>query len=324
MTVRRREFITLLGGAAAWPLGVRAQQAAMPVIGMLNLPGPPPGASLEYLRRTLMEHGYVEGRNVSIEYRGAENHAERIAALAADLVRSRVALIVTLSEPSVALAAIAATTTIPIVFTSGSDPVRDGLVTSLNRPGGNATGVTFFAGELGPKRLELLRELVPRGSLIAALSNLQAKDAKEVVKDLEAAAHGVGQEIAVLTASSPSEIDQAFANMNEGHVGGLVVTGNGFLANRVNQITSLAARYRIPTIYFQRSFVEAGGLMSYGDDRLASWRQVANYIDRILKGEKAGDLPVVRPTKFDLVINLKTAQMLGLVVPPTLRVLPPR
>jgi putative ABC transport system substrate-binding protein len=286
---------------------------------MLGTQGP--GGSVGYLRTTLMERGYVEGRNISIEFRGAENRAGQLPALVADLVRSHVAVIVTVSEPSIALAAKAATTTIPIVFTTGGDPIRDGLVTSLNRPGGNTTGVTFFAAELGPKRLQLLRELVPQGSIIAVLVNLQFRDAQELVTDLDAAAHGVGQEIVVLSASSPSDIDRAFASMSGEHIGGLIVTGNAFLANRVGQITSLAARYRIPTIYFRRSFVEAGGLMSYGDDRLESWRQVANYVGRILKGEKAGDLPVVQPTKFELVINLKTAKTLGLTVPLTLRAL---
>jgi putative tryptophan/tyrosine transport system substrate-binding protein len=319
--MRRREFIAGLGGAAAiaWPRRARAQQPALPVIGYLDSLDPQTGAfALSLFRKVLSEAGYVEGRNVAIEFRWAEGQVDRLPALAADLVRRRVAVIVTVSSADVALAAKASTATIPIVFTSGGDPVQSGLVASLNRPGGNATGVSLLGVELGPKRLEMLRELVPQAATIACLVNSNNTTAQPFITDVQAAARSVGQQIVILNAGTTTEIDKAFETMGRQQVGGLIVMGDRFLTGRRDQLVALAACYRIPASYFARSFVEAGGLMSYGDDRLELWRQAANYIRRILKGEKPADLPVVQPTKLELVINLKTARTLGLTVPNTL------
>jgi putative ABC transport system substrate-binding protein len=319
--IQRREFIPLLGGAAAWPLAARAQQAAVPVVGYLDLLGPETGAgALALFRKALMESGYVEGRNISFEYRWAEGKLEQLPALAADLVRHKVAVIVTVSDSTIALAAKAATTSIPIIFTSGGDPIRDGIVATLNRPGGNITGVSYFVHELASKRLELLHELVSRDSPIGVLSGPQTGQPVQVM-DLLAAARKIGQQGLVFRANTPAGIDEALAKMDEQHIGGLILTGNRFLTSRAGQVVALAAHYRIPAIYYTRSFVDAGGLMSYADDRYESWRQATNYVARILKGEKPGDLPVVQPTKFELVINLKTANSLGLTIPPLLRAL---
>jgi putative ABC transport system substrate-binding protein len=321
--MKRREFIAGLGGAAAvWPLAARAQQAAMPVIGYLDSLGLQTGAfALGLFRKALGEAGYVEGRNVAIEFRWAEGQVDRLPALAAELVRRRVAVIVTVSDPVAALAAKAATATIPIVFTSGEDPVRTGLVTSLNRPGGNVTGVSFFVNELGPKRLEMLRELVSEATAVALLVNpANGASTEPFITDMRAAADNVGQRIIIFGAGTAAEIDEAFASMARQRAGGVIVSGDRFFSGRSGQLITLAARYRIPASYFTRSFVAAGGLMSYGDDRLESWRQAAVYVGRILKGDKPADLPVVQPTKFELVINLKTARALGLTVSPALLV----
>jgi putative ABC transport system substrate-binding protein len=315
--MRRREFISLLGSAAAaWPLTARAQKPT-PVIGYLDLLGPQTGATaLALFRRALAEAGYVEGRNISIEYRWAEGRANRLPELAADLVRRQVAVIVTPSDYTIALAAKAATATIPIVFTTGNDPVARGLVSSLNRPGGNMTGVTYFVTEMAPKRLELLREIIRQGSSIASLAGPRPQ-----VSDLQLAAHRIGQELMEFMAGTPAEIDEAFAKMAQQHAGGLILNGSRLLTSHTSEIVALAARYRIPAIYYVRSFVDGGGLMSYSDDRYESWRQAAIYVSRILKGEKPGDLPVVQPSKFELVINLKTANALDITVPPLLRAL---
>jgi putative tryptophan/tyrosine transport system substrate-binding protein len=322
--MRRREFIVGLGVAAAsstaWPHAAVAQQRALPVLGYLDLLGPHEGAlTLNLFYKALNEAGLVEGRDIAFEVRWAEGHADRLPALAADLVRRRVDVIVTPSATSVALAARAATATVPIVFTMGEDPVRAGIVASLNRPGGNATGVNFYVINLVSKRLEMLRELVPDASTIAILVNPSNAATTEVVmKEIQTQAQRVGQRIAFFRAITPTEIDEAFAGMAQQQIGALLVNGDRVFAGQLDRIIALASRYRIPASYFSRSFVEAGGLMSYSDDRLESWRLVTKYVGRILKGEKPTDLPVMQPTKFDLVINLKTAKALGLTIPVTL------
>jgi putative ABC transport system substrate-binding protein len=314
--MKRREFITALGGAAAvWPLAARAQQRAMPVIGVLHGQSPAGYAgSLANIRKGLGEMGYIEARNVAFEYRTADGHFDRYPPLAVELVRRRVAVILAIADPGAALAAKAATKTIPIVFTAGNDPVRLGLVTSLSRPGGNATGISYFGGELRPKQLELLRELVPAATIIALLVN----PTNDVVSDHGIAARSINQQILVLNASTADEIDAAFATMARRHVGALLINGDAFFSAPFSEIAALAARYRIPASGFTRRFTEAGGLMSYGDDRAESERQAGLYVGRILKGEKPADLPVMQPTKFEFVINLQTAKLLRIAVPPML------
>jgi putative ABC transport system substrate-binding protein len=304
--VRRRESITLLGtAAAAWPLAAGAQQAPMPVIGFLSIGSlESNAASMAGFRRGLNEQGFVEGRNVMIETRfAADARYERLLALASDLVRRPVAVLIATGSASSARAAKAATTTIPIVFANGSDPVSIGLVASMNRPGGNATGVSYFTSTLGPKRLELLRELVPQATTIAFL-----------VK----AARSVGQRIIVVSASNEKEIDAAFESVAGERAGALLVNVDAFFLSRRDQLVELAARYRVPASYNNGEYVKVGGLMSYGDNRTDSYRQVGVYAARVLKGEKPADLPVMQPTKFELFINLKTAKALGLEVPPLL------
>ncbi|HEY4406054.1 MAG TPA: ABC transporter substrate-binding protein [Xanthobacteraceae bacterium] len=312
--MKRREFITLVGGATAiWPLATRAQQAVIPLVGWLGV-GPPQGNDLAAFRRGLNEQGYAEGRNVAIEFRVSEQYRD-LPTLAAELVRRRAAVIFTITSFVAAQTAKAATTTIPIVFTVGIDPVKYGLITSLNRPGGNATGVTFLGSQLGPKRLELARELVPQAAVIGVLVNPNNPATSEDAAGMQAAARSVGLSIIFFNASAADEIDAAFADLDRQRAGALVVLGDAYLNSRRDQLVALAARHGIPTIYFFRDFVRAGGLMSYADDRFETTRQAGLYVGRILKGENPADLPVVQPTKFELFINLKTAKALGLTIP---------
>jgi ABC-type uncharacterized transport system substrate-binding protein len=316
--MKRREFITLLGGAAAWPLAARAQQATVPAIGFLSARSPGESASVETaFRKGLSEAGYVEGRNVHIAFRWAEGQYDRLQSLTTDLITRQVAVIAALSTPA-ALAAKAATTTIPIVFNSGTDPVRLGLVASLNRPGGNVTGITFFTAPLEAKRLGLLRELIPQADLVAVLLNPKYPDADVQLKDVQDATREIGQRTLMLTATTDAEIDSAFAALAQQRVGALMVGADPFFDVRRERIVALARRHDVPTIYHLREYVVAGGLLSYGASLVDSYRQVGIYTGRILNGVKPTDLPAMRPTKFELVINLRTAQALGLDVPPTL------
>ena len=316
--MRRREFITFLGGAAAaWPSGARAQQAAMPVIGFLNAQSSDTIANrLRAFRQGLKDAGYVEGENVTIEYRWAEGRYEQLPAQAADLVRRQVAVIVA-NGPAAAVAK-AATTTIPIVFLVSQDPVRLGLVNSLARPGGNATGINFFVGELMGKQLSLLRELLPGALRIAVLINPRYAASASATADVESAAHAMGLQARILNASHSREIIDAFTTIARDHHEALLVGPDPYFVQRRTQLVTLAARHAIPTSYNVRDFVEAGGLMSYGTNTVDAYRQVGVYAGRILKGTKPADLPVVQASKFELVINLATAMMLGLEVPPTL------
>jgi putative ABC transport system substrate-binding protein len=315
LIIRRREFIALLGSAAAWPLAAPAQQPSMPVVGFLNVAWPdlyrPMTAAF---RQGLEESGYVDGQNVTIEYRWAEGRSDRLPAMAADLVRRHVAVIAATSTPA-ALAAKAATATIPIIFEMGSDPVRLGLVASLNRPGGNVTGVSFISSELAPKQLGLLRELAPGSARIAVLADSTFPGTELFVSEFRAAASALGQQIEVLYVSSDREIETAFKILVE-HGAGALLGGTGpFLLSQRERIVALAARHRIPAIYILRDYVVAGGLMSYGASVTDAYRQAGIYAGRILKGEKPGDLPVMLPTKFELAINVKTAKALGLEIP---------
>jgi ABC-type uncharacterized transport system substrate-binding protein len=319
--LKRREFITLLGGAAVtWPPAARAQQPAMPVVGVLDSRSPEALADrLRGFRQGLKETGYVEGDNVTVAYRWAENQIDRLPALAANLVRQQVAVIVATGGSHVALAAKAATTTIPIVFILGEDPVRHGLVASLARPGGNATGINFFNIELVAKRLELLRELVPAATRVAVLVNpADARTTESTLRDVEAAARAMGLQIQVLNASTSGEIDAAFASIVRERPDALFVGTDAFLSSRRVQFVLLTTRHAIPAAYTGREFPVAGGLMSYGSNITDAWRQAGAYAGRILKGAKPADLPVLQATKFELVINAQAARVFGLTVPPTL------
>ena len=316
--MRRREFITLLGGAAAaWPLTARAQQPAMPVIGFVRSTSSADSAHLvAAFRQGLKEAGFIEGQNCAIEYRWADNQFDRLRALVADLLRLPVAVIV--GNFNAALAAKAATTTVPIVFASGGDPVGDGLVASLNRPGGNVTGINFLGGELGAKRLELLRQLVPKAATIAVLVNPDRADTEADRRDVLAAARAIGQQLVVLDVGSDQNIEPAFGTIVQRGAGALYVGAGAFTNSHRERFVALAARHALPTIYSQREAVEAGGLMSYGTNIPDAYRHAGVYAARILKGEKPADLPVMRSTRFELMLNLKTAKTLGLEIPPTL------
>jgi putative tryptophan/tyrosine transport system substrate-binding protein len=316
--IRRREFITLLGGAAAaWPIAVRAQQPAMPMIGLLDQRSPDELADrLRGFRQGLRESGFVEGQNVAIDYRWAENKMDRLPELAADLVRRQVAVIAATSGVGPALAAKAATKTIPVVFIVSDDPVRLGLVASLARPGGNLTGINFFSSELGAKRLELLRELVPAATRVAVLIDpANTEYAEATVKEVEAAARAIGLQIQVLKASSIREINAAFATLAREKPDALFVGHDPFFNSRRTQLVHLATRHAVPASFSARDFAEAGGLMSYGANIADAWRQAGAYAGRILNGAKPADVPVVQSSKFELVINAQTATMLGLTVP---------
>jgi ABC-type uncharacterized transport system substrate-binding protein len=317
--MKRREFITLLGGAAAWPLAARAQQPAMPVVGFLSPAASPDALFAERLRgfrQGLKETGYVEGENLAVEHRWAEGHYDRLPALAADLVRRQVAVIVA-NGPAAAIAK-AATTTIPIVFLVNQDPVRLGLVASLARPAGNATGINFFVGELVAKQLDLLRELVPGALRVAVLINPRFAASASATADAESAAHAMGLQVRIFNASHSREINDAFSTIARDHHEALLVGPDPYFVVRRAQLVTLAARHAIPTSYNVRDYVEAGGLMSYGTNAVDAYRQVGVYAGRILKGARPDDLPVVQSSKFEFVINLATAMMLGIAVPPTL------
>ena len=318
--MRRRELVLLLSGAMTAPRALRAQQKAMPVIGFLAAGSPGPGAPfVAAFRQGLSEAGYVEGQNLAIEYRWAESHYDRLPALAVDLVGRKVDLIATSGSDLVALAARNATSMIPIVFIGGGDPVEGGLVASLARPGGNLTGFTLLVIELNPKRLELLTELVPQARVIALLVNPNSADAAaRITRDVQDAARSKGLQLPILKASTEGDIDAAFATLLQLHADGLVVSSEPFFTRQREQLVGLAARHAVSAIYALREFTASGGLISYGPSVTSSFRQLGIYAGRILKGVKPADLPVQQPTIFELVVNLKTAEALGITVPPSI------
>jgi ABC-type uncharacterized transport system substrate-binding protein len=317
--MRRREFITLLGGTATWPLAARAQQPAMPVVGFLDARSSDAlGDRLRTFRSGLKDSGYVEGENVTIVYRFAEGRYDRLPELAADLVRRQVVVIASGGGDAPALAAKAATTSIPIVFAVPQDPVSLGLVASLARPGGNLTGVNFFTTELVAKRMELLHALLPAATRVAVLINPANPNAEPTLRDVVAAARAMGQQIQVLNASTSREIDAAFETLVRDRPDALFAAGDGFFISRRVQLVNLTVRHAIPAAFSVRDFAEVGGLMSYGSNIMDAYRQVGDYTGRILKGAKPAELPVAQSTKFELVINSQTARMLGLTVPPML------
>jgi putative tryptophan/tyrosine transport system substrate-binding protein len=317
--VKRRKFIAALGGVAVWPFVARAQQPAMPVVGILNGASAQEydmAAAIAAFRQGLSETGYVEGQNVAIEYHWAEGHYERLPALAADLIRRQVAVIV--ANTPAALAAKAATTTIPIVFTTGGDPVQMGLVASLNRPGGNITGMTSLQLEVGPKKVKLMHDLVPNAAVIALLVNPNNPEAEIQSRDAQVTARKLGLELHIVHASTERDIDTAFATLHQLRAGGLVVGTDPFFVSRSKQLAAFALRYAVPTVFQFQEFVAAGGLMSYGGGLTDPYRRAGIYTGRILKGEKPADLAVQQSTKIELIINLKTARTLGLEVPQSL------
>jgi putative ABC transport system substrate-binding protein len=316
--MRRREFISLIGStAAAWPLMARAQQPVIPTIGFLdNAPTPPQYAA--GFSQGLKETGYIEGQNVVIERRSAEGQYDRLPALAADLVRRQVAVIVS-TALAAALAAKTATTTIPIVFTTATDPVRDGLVASLSRPGGNLTGVSLLTGELVQKRLELLRDVLPNAIVIAVLVNHNNPNAEQNLRLAQEAARVMGRQIVIVKAGAVNEFDTAFATIVQQRVEALVIAGDPFFNSHIEQLGALTARHAVPALYQQREFAAAGGLLSYGINLPDAYRLAGIYVGQILKGSKPADLPVQQPSKFELFINLKTAKALGLTVPLVMR-----
>ncbi len=321
--MKRREFITLLGGAAAtWPLGARAQQSVMRVVGFLSSRSPGESASVvAAFRQGLKEAGSIEGQNVAIEFRWAEGQYDRLPALATELVGRQVAVIAAVGDVVSALAAKGAAPTIPIVFVIGGDPVRFGLVTSINRPGGNITGVSLISPAIGSKRLELLHKLVPNAAVIGLLMYPDSPHAEPERKDVEEAGRAIGQQIVVVNASSERDFDAAFATLVQQRAGGLLVAGDPFLLIRRDQLVALADRYALPTMYQYHEFATAGGFMSYGTNIAGAYHQAGAYTGRILKGAKPADLPIFQQTDLELVINLKTAKALGLAIPPSLLVL---
>ena len=314
--MRRRDFITLLGGTAAWPIAARAQQPVVPVIGFLSSGSAALFADrVRAFRQGLSEAGYIEGRNATVEYRWADGEIDRLPALAADLVRSKVNVIATNGGNAPALAARAATATLPIVFQVGGDPVEYGLAASLSHPGGNMTGVTLFAVELTQKSIELLHDVVPTATVVAALVNPTNVAAEAEIKELESATRALGLELHVLRARNEREFNAVFEKLAEGHAGGLVIAADAYFSTQAGQLATLTVRHGVPAIYPFREFFVAGGLISYGGSLTEAHRQLGLYVGRILKGEKPADLPVIQPTAFELVINLKTAKALGLTIP---------
>jgi putative tryptophan/tyrosine transport system substrate-binding protein len=317
--MRRREFLTFLAGLTTWPFGVPAARAATPAVGFLSslsaaaLAGP-----VAAFRNGLQSVGYTEGKNVKIEFRWADGHYDRLPALAAELVSRQVSVIVTVGGDPPAFAAKAASTTIPIVFMVGRDPVELGLVKSLNRPGGNATGINLLIVEMESKRIELIRQLAPTSKVLAVFVNPKNADADVQQKAIRSAAHALNQQIKIFNVSNEVELENAFANFNENEIGGFILVADPFFVNVRDQIISSAAQGRFPGVYFLREFAESGGLASYGSNLVEAYRQAGVYAGKILSGAKPNELPVVQPTKFDLVINLKTARALGLNVPPSL------
>jgi putative tryptophan/tyrosine transport system substrate-binding protein len=321
--MRRREFITAIAASAtAWPLAARAQQAAMPVIGYLSsLPSSYVASRMPPFRQGLGESGYIEGQNVEIQYRSAEGQYNPLPQLAADLVDRKVAVIVATGGTDPAKVAKAATTTIPIVFGSAADPIRAGIVNSLNQPGGNITGISFLGSALEAKRVGLLNEIVPESGSIGVLVNPGYPDANRELREAEEAAATIHRQAIAVRATTDAEIDSAFATLVQQGASALLVTSDALFVGRRAQLVALAARYKLPAIYVQREFAEAGGLVSYATDFADGYRQIGSYVGKILKGAKPGDLPVLQPTKFELVINLKTAKALGLTIPHNLLVL---